>query len=162
MGCILYEMAAGVKPFINDAAVTLFWIGHNPRFNASLDHMKYDINTKDQISKSVLKMLDIDPKVRPNASELSLAFAGYLGIDDASSHLLRNRYLGSEGSAEQVELATTSPISILPSLLGVMFRGFKFCQRREFHCYRRRVGYPIVNSTSCKRRDHERGAASST
>jgi len=106
IGCILYELAAGVKAFKNDVAVTLSWMGH-PRFDASLDHMGYDINTKDRISKSVLKMLDNNPKVRPNAKELSLYFAGYLGIEDASHDPVPNAYVVSEAQTDQVDLGST-------------------------------------------------------
>jgi serine/threonine protein kinase len=68
MGCILYELATGIRPFKSD------WEVLNHRFsrkniNVVLDD-SFDTKSVETITKYTVDMLQIDPAVRPSASFL--------------------------------------------------------------------------------------------
>ena len=72
MGCILYELATGIRPFKSD------WEVLNHRFsgkniNVVLDDM-FDTHSVEIITKDIVDMLQVDPADRPSASFLSNEF----------------------------------------------------------------------------------------
>jgi len=72
MGCILYELARGTRPFNSD------WHVLNHRFsNKNMEVIlddSFDIHSIETITKNIVDMLQIDPSDRPSASTMSKNF----------------------------------------------------------------------------------------
>jgi len=72
MGCILYELATGIRPFQSDWEV----LGHRfsgKNINVVLDD-SFDMHSVETITKNIVDMLQLDPSHRPSASTMSKKF----------------------------------------------------------------------------------------
>jgi serine/threonine protein kinase len=72
MGCILYELATGMRPFQSDWEV----LGHRfsgKNVNVVLND-SFDTHSVETITKHIVDMLQVDPTHRPSASILSNEF----------------------------------------------------------------------------------------
>lgn len=76
MGCILYELAVGKKAFAGDNATREYkW---SEPITVTLDE-HYSDRCKQNITKSIVSMLKVDPTLRPSAQKLSDEFRAMLG-----------------------------------------------------------------------------------
>jgi serine/threonine protein kinase len=90
MGCILYELATGIRPFESD------WEVLNHRFsrkniNVVLDD-SFDTHSVETITKRIVDMLQIDPGDRPSASFLPNEFNRQLHLAQHSVLVLQNYF----------------------------------------------------------------------
>ena len=98
MGCILYELATGIRPFKSD------WEVLNHRFsrtnlNVVLDD-SFDTPSVETITKHIVDMLQVDPTDRPSASFLSTEFNRQLQLVQHSVLLRATESLTLESKYE--------------------------------------------------------------
>ena len=98
MGCILYELATGIRPFKSDWEV----LGH--RFSGKnitvvLDD-SFDTHSVETISKHIVDMLQVDPADRPSASFLSNEFNRQLQLPQHSVLLRATNSVTLEAKSE--------------------------------------------------------------
>jgi len=72
MGCILYELATGKRPFNDDWAVLEYRFSRK-NMEVVLDN-SFDTHSVETITKYIVDMLHIDPSDRPSARILSKEF----------------------------------------------------------------------------------------
>jgi cytohesin len=78
MGCVLYELAAGKQAFRTDLAVYGYCMGGKD-FDVVLDEETFhdDGPSKSRIEKTIVSSLQIEPSLRPSASDLWEEFNHY-------------------------------------------------------------------------------------
>lgn len=94
MGCLLFELATGRKPFSDDISV----MGYVSEGGAPLDivcNEALDKEATEYVKWMVYDMLQIEPSSRPSASELKARFQRYYKLADNkiySSETLESRH----------------------------------------------------------------------
>jgi serine/threonine protein kinase len=97
MGCILYELATGIRPFQSDWEVLKHrFSGKN--INVVLD--SFDTPSVETITKYIVDMLQVDPADRPSASLLSNEFNGQLQLAQHSVLLCATDSVTLEAKSE--------------------------------------------------------------
>jgi serine/threonine protein kinase len=76
MGCILYEMALGYKAFRHDYA-TIEYVQTKRTLDLPFDE-GFSQNCKNNITKNIVRMLQIEASLRPSAAELVQEFYEYI------------------------------------------------------------------------------------